>query len=121
MTVDHAGRAALLLFECAKRVITTSAARAHARLISSELRFRLYCPTRVPETRLSFPPGVIASLNAQIIPIVFFRDSLYPRGGGWEGELSLRVLCPRCLPRPIYRFTPRVVTRHFRTRLEWPV
>lgn len=55
MTVDHAGRAALLLFECANRVITTSARRAHARLISSELRFRLYCPTRVPETRLSFP------------------------------------------------------------------
>lgn len=54
----------LLLFEYAKRVITTSA--AHARLISSELRFRLYCSTRAaPETRLSFPPVVIASLNEQ--------------------------------------------------------
>jgi len=91
MTVDHAGRTALLLFECANRVITTSARRAHARLISSELRFRLYCPTRVPETRLSFPPGVIASLNAQIIPIVFFRVSLYPGREG--GRVSYRYAC----------------------------
>lgn len=96
MTVDHAGRAALLLFECANPRHYDVRRRAHARLISTELRFRLYCPTRVPETRLSFPPGVIASLNAQIIPIVFFRVSLYPPGrgeGGRRGRVSYRYAC----------------------------
>lgn len=62
---------ALLLFELARAHRRQRYDVRHARLISSKLRFRFYCPTRASTCRESrgcpsFPLGVIVSLDVQM-------------------------------------------------------